>query len=221
MNDEQQPQFESAKSEVQRKTLDQREQMNELMRLRHSCAHILATAVLRLWPDALLDIGPPTEEGFYYDFDLKHRFTPDDFPKIEEEMRRIAKENQKFERFECTREEAEKLLRERGQVAFKLGRLADVPAGETISFYKNGEFVDLCAQVRADHSIKALVLTGAGNVFCAGAELGQVVHPDGVDGEVQFRFIRGLHKVVQRIRELNKLDSAALDAGQTLIAPLG
>lgn len=83
MNDEQQPQFESAKSEVQRKTLDQREQMNELMRLRHSCAHILAAAVLRLWPDALLDIGPPTEEGFYYDFDLKHRFTPEDFPKIE------------------------------------------------------------------------------------------------------------------------------------------
>ena len=86
MNDEQQPQFESAKSEVQRKTLDQREQMNELMRLRHSCAHILAAAVLRLWPDALLDIGPPTEEGFYYDFELKHRFTPEDFPKIEEEM---------------------------------------------------------------------------------------------------------------------------------------
>jgi threonyl-tRNA synthetase len=68
MNDEQQPQFESAKSEIQRKTLDQREQMTELMRLRHSCAHILATAVLRLWPDALLDIGPPTDEGFYYDF---------------------------------------------------------------------------------------------------------------------------------------------------------
>jgi len=98
MNDEQQPQFESAKSEVQRKTLDQREQMNELMRLRHSCAHILATAVLRLWPDALLDIGPPTDEGFYYDFELKHRFTPEDFPKIEEEMRKITKENQVFEK---------------------------------------------------------------------------------------------------------------------------
>ena len=115
MNDEQQPQFESAKSEVQRKTLDQREQMNELMRLRHSCAHILATAVLRLWPDALLDIGPPTEEGFYYDFDLKHRFTPDDFPKIEEEMRKVTKENQVFEKSIKTREEALAYFQGKGQ----------------------------------------------------------------------------------------------------------
>ena len=82
-----------------------KEQMNELMRLRHSCAHILAAAVLRLWPDALLDIGPPTEEGFYYDFDLKHRFTPEDFPKIEEEMRKITKENQVFEKSIQTRAE--------------------------------------------------------------------------------------------------------------------
>ena len=92
-----QPAFESAKTDVQRKTLDQRELANELMRLRHSCAHILATAVLRLWPDARLDIGPATEDGFYYDFDLQHRFSPDDFPKIEEEMRKITKENQVFE----------------------------------------------------------------------------------------------------------------------------
>ncbi|MEY2787908.1 MAG: hypothetical protein RLZZ34_1051, partial [Verrucomicrobiota bacterium] len=144
MNDEQQPQFESAKSEVQRKTLDQREQMNELMRLRHSCAHILATAVLRLWPDALLDIGPPTEEGFYYDFDLKHRFTPDDFPKIEEEMRKVTKENQVFEKSIKTREEALAYFQGKGQT-FKVQRLGDIPEGEPISFFQNGEFVDLCA----------------------------------------------------------------------------
>ena len=125
--------------------MSSRPQMTPLEELRHSAAHMLGAAVLRLFPEAQLDIGPPTDAGFYYDFDLAHNFTAEDLVKIEEEMRRIAKENQKFERFECTREEAEKLLRERGQVAFKLGRLADVPAGETISFYKNGEFVDLCA----------------------------------------------------------------------------
>jgi threonyl-tRNA synthetase len=138
------PDFEAAKTDVQRKTLDQRAQMDELMRLRHSCAHILATAVLRLWPDALLDIGPPTEEGFYYDFDLKHRFSPDDFPKIEEEMRKITKENQVFEKSIKTREEALAYFQAKGQ-KFKVERLADIPEGEAISFYQNGEFVDLCA----------------------------------------------------------------------------
>jgi threonyl-tRNA synthetase len=147
VNGESQPQpanFEAAKSDVQRKTLDQREQMNELMRLRHSCAHILATAVLRLWPDALLDIGPPTDEGFFYDFDLKHRFSPEDFPKIEEEMRKITKENLVFEKSIKTREEARAYFESRGQ-KFKVERLADIPEGEPISFFQNGEFVDLCA----------------------------------------------------------------------------
>ncbi len=139
-----QPAFEAAKTDVQRKTLDQRELANELMRLRHSCAHILATAVLRLWPDARLDIGPATEDGFYYDFDLQHRFSPDDFPKIEEEMRKITKENQVFEKSVKTREEARAYFESKGQT-FKVERLGDIPEGETITFYQNGEFVDLCA----------------------------------------------------------------------------
>ncbi|HAB18784.1 MAG TPA: threonine--tRNA ligase [Verrucomicrobiota bacterium] len=144
-NDESsQPNFENAKSEVQRKTLDQRAQMDDLMRLRHSCAHIMATAVLRLWPDALLDIGPPTEEGFYYDFDLSHRFSPDDFAKIEETMRQVVKENQVFEKSIKTRDEARAFFEAKGQ-KFKLERLGDIPEGEAISFYQNGEFVDLCA----------------------------------------------------------------------------
>jgi len=139
-----QPAFEAAKTDVQRKTLDQRELANELMRLRHSCAHILATAVLRLWPDARLDIGPATEDGFYYDFDLQHRFSPDDFPKIEEEMRKITKENQVFEKSVKTREEARAYFEGKGQT-FKVERLGDIPEGETITFFQNGEFVDLCA----------------------------------------------------------------------------
>ena len=79
--------MEPAKQPVERKSLDERNRMTDLQRLRHSSAHIMATAVLRLWPDALLDIGPPTEEGFYYDFDLpSHRFAPEDFARIEAEM---------------------------------------------------------------------------------------------------------------------------------------
>ena len=79
--------MEGAKTEVQRKTLEERREMDGLSRIRHSCAHVLATAVLRIWPEAKLDIGPPTDEGFYYDFDLEHRFTPDDFEQIEAEMK--------------------------------------------------------------------------------------------------------------------------------------
>ena len=99
--------MESAKAPVNRKTLDERHQMSDLERLRHSCAHIMATAVTRLWPEAKLDIGPPTDEGYYYDFDLKdHRFSPEDFDAIEAEMKKVVKENQVFERQTKTREEA-------------------------------------------------------------------------------------------------------------------
>ena len=102
--------MQGAKHEIERKSYDERQQIDELSRIRHSCAHVLATAVLRLWPEAKLDIGPPTEEGFYYDFDLEHRFTPDDFENIESEMKKVAKENQVFEKTEKTREEAKEYL---------------------------------------------------------------------------------------------------------------
>src|ERR1043165_662110 len=103
---------EPVKQPVERKTLDERNRMTELQRIRHSCAHIMATAVLRLWPDAMLDIGPPTEEGFYYDFDVpSHRFSPDDFAKIETEMQKVVKENQVFQKSIKTRDEAEQYFR--------------------------------------------------------------------------------------------------------------
>ena len=143
MNTESGRPLEAAKTEVQRKSLDQRQQLDDLERLRHSCAHILATAVLRLWPDAQLDIGPHTDDGFYYDFDLGHRFSPEDFPRIEEAMRAVIKENQVFEKSIRTREEARAYFEARGQ-RFKIERLADIPDDEPISFYQNGEFLDLC-----------------------------------------------------------------------------
>ena len=120
-------------------------EMSPLEEIRHSTAHILAAAVLRLYPDTQLDIGPPTDSGFYYDFDSSTPFTPEVLEEIEVEMKKIIKENQRFERVEVSREEAIKIITETGQTTYKLGRLNDIPEDETISFYRNGEFSDLCA----------------------------------------------------------------------------
>ncbi|MEM1083337.1 MAG: threonine--tRNA ligase [Verrucomicrobiota bacterium] len=139
----------------ERKTLDERQQMTDLERLRHSTAHVMATAILRIWPDAQFAYGPPVENGFYYDFDMEHRITPDDFEKIEQEMRKVAKENQRFERVVISRDEA-KAMAESGRLGglserpgnpsrFKLDLIDKIPEGEEISCFQNGEFIDLCA----------------------------------------------------------------------------
>ncbi len=128
--------------------------MSDLDKLRHSAAHVLATAIARIWPDAQFAGGPPVANGFYYDVDLKHRITPDDFEKIEAEMKKVVKENQPFEREVISRAEALKLA-ENGRMAalaerdvpsrFKVDLLASIPEGEEISLFKNGDFWDLCA----------------------------------------------------------------------------
>src|ERR671922_670758 len=92
----------------ERKTLEERAQMTDLERLRHSASHVLATAILKIWPDAQFAAGPPVENGFYYDVDLSHRISPEDFPKIEEEMKKEIKANHVFERIVTTREQAMK-----------------------------------------------------------------------------------------------------------------
>ncbi len=138
----------------ERKTLDERNQMTDLERLRHSCAHVLATAICRIWPDVQLAAGPPVENGFYYDMDLKHRISPEDFPRIEEEMKKVVKDNDSFERFTVSRDEALSLAKagRLGAIAdreiesiFKVDLLNDIPEGEEISIFKNGDFWDLCA----------------------------------------------------------------------------
>jgi threonyl-tRNA synthetase len=146
--------------------------MSPLEELRHSCSHVLATAVLRLFPDAKLDIGPPTETGFYYDIDLDHKLTTEDLAKLEAEMKKVIDENQAFQRREVSREEAERIIRERGQERYKLGRLGDIPAGEAISFYQNGEFIDLCAgtHVRYTKQIKAFKLLSIAGAYHRGDE---------------------------------------------------
>ncbi len=146
--------------------------MTPLEEIRHSCSHVLATAVLRLFPEAKLDIGPPTDTGFYYDIDLDHRFTAEDLVRLEAEMRKVADENQPFLRKEVSREEAVEIIRSRGQERYKLGRLADIPEGEKISFYQNGEFMDLCAgtHVRYSSKLKAFKLLSIAGAYHRGDE---------------------------------------------------
>ena len=146
--------------------------MSPLEELRHSASHILATAILRIFPDAKLDIGPPTDTGFYYDIDLDHKFTAEDLTKLEAEMKKIADENQPFYRKEVSREEAVEIIKARGQERYKLGRLADIPADEKISFYQNGEFMDLCAgtHVRYSSKLKAFKLLSIAGAYHRGDE---------------------------------------------------
>ncbi|MCB1086940.1 MAG: threonine--tRNA ligase, partial [Verrucomicrobiae bacterium] len=163
----------------QRKTLEERAQMSDLERLRHSSAHVLATAIAKLWPDAQFAAGPPVENGFYYDVDLSHRITPEDFTAIEEEMKRVVKENQVFERITISRDEALDLA-QRGRLAslgdrevasrFKIDLLQDIPEDEEISIYKNGDFWDLCAgpHVPRTGNCKAFKVMSVASAFYKG-----------------------------------------------------
>ena len=115
----------------------------------HTCSHVLAQAVKRLHPEVKLAIGPSIENGFYYDMDAPFAFTPEDLAEIEAEMRKICKEKLKLERFELPREEALKYMEEREE-PYKVELINDLPADAHISFYKQGEFVDLCAGPHLD-----------------------------------------------------------------------
>jgi threonyl-tRNA synthetase len=168
----------------ERKTLDDRAKMTELERIRHSAAHIMATAILRLWPEAQFAAGPPVENGFYYDVDLPHRISPEDFEKIEAEMKKEIKANHPFEKIVVTREQAIKdsesgrlggLTERPGNVSkFKLGNLEAIPEGEPISYFKNGDFLDLCAgpHVMRTGNIGAFKLTSVAAAYYKGDEKG-------------------------------------------------
>src|SRR5436190_821896 len=174
----------SSQPNAERKTLDQRNQMTELERIRHSCAHVMATAILRLWPDAQFAYGPPVETGFYYDLECSHRISPEDFEKIEAEMKKEIKANNPFEKQVVTREQAindakaGRLggLAERPDNAskFKLDLLNQIPEGEPISYYKNGDFIDLCAgpHVMRTGNIGAFKLTSVAAAYYKGDEKG-------------------------------------------------
>jgi threonyl-tRNA synthetase len=165
----------------ERKTLEQRAQMTDLERLRHSASHVLATAILKIWPEAQFAAGPPVENGFYYDVDLPHRISPDDFEKIEAEMKSEIKANHQFEKIEVSRDEALELgkqgrlaaLGERAEPSkFKLDIIENIPADEKISLYRNGEFIDLCAgpHVMRTGNIGAFKLTTVASAYYKGDE---------------------------------------------------
>lgn len=144
---------------------------DDLRRLRHSAAHVLAAAVLRLFPEAKYDIGPAIENGFYYDFDLPQTLTSKDLEAIETEMKRIIAEDVPFERLEVSREEARKQLEALHQ-PYKLERLADIPEGEVISLYRNGDFLDLCRGPHVERTgcIKAFKLLSIAGCYYRGNE---------------------------------------------------
>jgi threonyl-tRNA synthetase len=168
--------------ENERKTLDEREKMTELERIRHSCAHVMATAILRLWPDAQFAYGPPVENGYYYDLECSHRISPEDFEKIEAEMKKEIKANNVFEKMTVTREQAIKdaqsgrlggLAERPGNASkFKLDLLNQIPEGEPISYFKNGDFIDLCAgpHVMRTGNVGAFKLTTVASAYYKGDE---------------------------------------------------
>ena len=165
----------------ERKTPEMRAQMTDIERLRHSAAHVLATAILKIWPEAQFAAGPPVENGFYYDVDLPHRISPEDFEKIEAEMKKEIKANHPFERMEVSRDEALAMAK-RGELGalsarsepskFKIDIIENIPPGETISLYRNGEFIDLCAgpHVMRTGNIGAFKLTSVASAYYKGDE---------------------------------------------------
>ncbi|MBQ3528753.1 MAG: threonine--tRNA ligase [Clostridia bacterium] len=139
--------------------------------LRHTASHILAQAVKRLYPDTKLAIGPSIKDGFYYDFDRESAFTEEDLSKIEAEMKKIIKENLKLERFTLSREEAIALMEEKGE-PYKVELIRDLPEDEELSFFKQGDFVDLCAgpHVTYTSAVKAYKLTSVAGAYWRGNE---------------------------------------------------
>ncbi|HEV2047382.1 MAG TPA: threonine--tRNA ligase [Chthoniobacterales bacterium] len=165
----------------ERKTPEMRAQMTDIERLRHSASHVLATAILKIWPEAQFAAGPPVENGFYYDVDLPHRISPEDFEKLEAEMKKEIKANHPFERMEVSRDEALAMAK-RGELGalgarsepskFKIDIIENIPPDEKISLYRNGEFVDLCAgpHVMRTGNIGAFKLTSVASAYYKGDE---------------------------------------------------
>ncbi len=138
---------------------------------RHSCSHLMSMAVKTLYPNAKLAIGPAIENGFYYDFDVETPFTPDDLPKIEKEMQRLAKQSIRPKRYTLPRAEAIAFMREKGE-PYKVQLIEDLPEGEELSFYEMGDFVDLCVGPHLPNLsyIKAFKLTQIAGAYWRGDE---------------------------------------------------
>ena len=225
MSAEQQPA--PAAPNPERKTLDDRNKMSDLERLRHSCAHVFATAVLRLWPEAQLAYGPPVETGFYYDLEMPHRIAPEDFEKIEAEMKKEIKANNIFQKLEVPREQAIKdaqsgrlggLSERPGNVSrFKLDLIAQIPEGETISYFQNGDFLDLCAgpHVMRTGNVGAFKLMSVAAAYYKGDEKGPQLQR--IYGTA-FKNKTALDEYLKMIDEAKKRDHRKIGAEMGLFA---
>ncbi|WP_407407149.1 threonine--tRNA ligase [Enterocloster sp.] len=144
---------------------------DELRAIRHTASHVLAQAVKRLYPETKLAIGPAIDDGFYYDFDREGGFTPEDLEKLEAEMKKIIKENIPLKPFVLPRDEAIKLMQEKGE-PYKVELIEDLPEEETISFYQQGDFIDLCAgpHIMYTKGVKAFKLTSIAGAYWRGSE---------------------------------------------------
>lgn len=178
----------------------------ELETIRHSAAHLMAAAVKKLYPETKFDIGPATENGFYYDFDMEHRLTVEDLAQIEKAMKKMLGGKVKFERFETTREEAKELLADQ---PFKLERLADIPEGEPISFYRSGDFIDLCRgpHVESSAEIGAVKLLSVAGSYFRGDESNKMLQR--IYGTA-FATAEDLKEYLTRIEEAAKRDHRKL-----------
>lgn len=175
---------------------------------RHTSSHILAQAVLRLYPGTKLAIGPAIENGFYYDFDSEHVFTEADFGKIEAEMKKIVKENLKIERFELPRNEALIYMEERGE-QYKVELINDLPEDAVISFYKQGDFVDLCAgpHLQTTKKVKSLKIMSLAGAYWRGSEENKMLQRIYA---TSFEKNKQLEEYLHRLEEAKKRDHRKL-----------
>lgn len=176
--------------------------------LRHSISHIMAQAVKRLYKDAKLAIGPSIENGFYYDFDIENPLTVEDLEKIEQEMNNIINENLKFERMDVSREEALKLMEERNE-PYKVELINDLPEGEKISLYNQGDYVDLCRgpHIPSTKYVKAFKLTSVAGAYWRGNEKNKMLQR--VYG-VAFKDKTSLETYLHNLEEAKKRDHRKL-----------
>ena len=175
---------------------------------RHTSSHILAQAVKRIFPDVKLAIGPAIEDGFYYDFDTEHRFTTEDLEKIEGEMAKIVKEGYELEKFVLPRDEAIKFLKEKEE-PYKVELVEDLPEDAVISFYKQGDFVDLCAgpHLSDTKKVKAIKLLSIAGAYWRGDEKNKMLQRIYA---TSFEKKKDLEEYLNRLEEAKKRDHRKL-----------
>ncbi|MCI6590545.1 MAG: threonine--tRNA ligase [Lentisphaeraceae bacterium] len=174
--------------------------------IRHSAAHLVASAVCSLFDGVKIDIGPATDDGFYYDFDLEHRLSAEDFPAIEKAVRKLIGAKLPFVREEVTRAQAQEIFKDQ---PYKLERLADIPEGETVSIYRTGDYVDLCRGPHVEHSgcIGAVKLMSVAGSYYRGDEHNKMLQRlYGIAAASQ----KELDAIVARIEEAKKRDHRKL-----------